>query len=102
MLLSGLCALDVCCSTLGLCAFDVNRIGRAALMYVGLYFQSRIVFLVGLCAFGVCWSSLGLCALAVKRTRCAALLYVGNMWSPGLHSCRDYVRAEDWVVCVRR
>ena len=71
------CTLDVCCPSIGLCTFDVNRTRCAALLYVGQYVQSRIVLLPGLCALDVCWPSLGLCAIDVNQTRCAALLYVG-------------------------
>ena len=49
---SGLCALDVCWSRLGVFSFDVNRTG-CAVPYVGLYVQSRIVLLPGVCALYV-------------------------------------------------
>ena len=68
VLLPGLCALDVCRPSLGLCAFDVNRT-RCAALYVGLYVQSRVVLLPGLCAVDVCWPSLALCAFDVDQTR---------------------------------
>ena len=55
--------------------FNVNRT-RCDVLCVGLYVQSRIVFLPGQCALDVCWSSLGLCAFDVNRIRWAALLYV--------------------------
>ena len=71
-----ICALDICCPTLGLCSFDVNQTRCAALWYVGLYIQSRIVLLPGVCTLDICCPSLGLCAFDVNRTRCAALRYV--------------------------
>ena len=87
VLLPGLCALDLCWPSQGLCAFDVNRTEMRSryilsLWYgcaaecVGLGVLSRVVLLPGLCAFEVCWPSLGLCAFDVNRTRYAAL-YVG-------------------------
>ena len=71
-LMPGLCALDVCWPSLGLCAFDVSRT-RCAALYVSPYVQSRIVLLPALWALNVCWPSLGLCAFDVNRIRGAAL-----------------------------
>ena len=93
MLLPGLGTLDMCCPSLGLCAFNVNRTRCAALRYVGQYVQSRIVLLLGQCALDMCCPGLGLYAFDVNRTRYAALRYVGYMCSPVLCSCRDYVRS---------
>ena len=78
MFLSGLCAVDMCCTRLGLCEFDVNRTPCAALRYVELYVQSRIELLPGLCALDVYYPSHGLCAFYVNRIHCAALRYVGQ------------------------
>ena len=74
VLLPGLWALDVCCPSLGLCAFDINRT-RCAALYVGLYVQFRVVLLPGLCALDVCWPSLGLCAFNVNRTQDVISVY---------------------------
>ena len=60
VLLPGLCALDVCCPSLGLCALDVCCPS------------------LGLCALDVSCPILGLCAFDVNRTRCAALRHVGH------------------------
>ena len=78
MLLPGLCALDMCCPSLGLCAFDVNRTFCVALGHVSQYVLSRIVLLRGLCALEMCCPSLGLCEFDVNQTRCGALRYVGQ------------------------
>ena len=43
VLLPGLCALNVCYLSLKLCTFDVNRTRCAAMLYVGLGVQSKIV-----------------------------------------------------------
>ena len=74
VLLPGLCALDLCWPSLGLCAFDVNRTRFATMLHVGLYVLSQIVLLSGLCALDVCWLSLGLCVFDVNRIHCTTLL----------------------------
>ena len=78
MLLSGQCALDMSCTSLGLCEFDVNRTPCAALRYMELYVQSRIELLPGLCALDMYYPSLGLCAFYVNRIHCAAMRYMGQ------------------------
>ena len=82
--------LDVCWSSLGLCAFDVNRTPCSALLYRGLGVQSRIVLLPGLCALDVCWPSLRLCAFDVNRPAVLPCCTWANMCSPRLCSCQDY------------
>ena len=87
VLLPGLCALDVCWLSLGLCEFDVDRT-RCAALYVGLYVQSRVMLLPGLCALDVCWMSLGLCAFDVNRTRDGISVYSSLCGTAGLPCVR--------------
>jgi len=100
VLMQGLCGLDVCLTSRGLCAFDVNRTCRAAFylalyehtrvvlpptlwalninrnrctsLYESLYLMSQVVLLPGVWTLDVCWPIIGLCAFGVNRTRCAA------------------------------
>ena len=103
VLLPDLCALDVCCPSLGLYLFDVNRT-RCTALWVGLYVQSRTVLLPGPCALDVWCPSLGSCRFEVRRSRrrVRGPIYAVPDCTPARTLCARRVLAEPRVVFVRR